>query len=267
MTELHQVNRRIFIRDFGRGVLGISIGSFLLTACADDAVVASSTMPAPGTQATSAAAITTTAAVAPPTTIQTGSTELAIERVNMGFVSAYLMVRGADVALVDTGSGGSEDQIEQALSEVGLAWGSVGTVILTHNYPDHAGSLSAVLSQVSDAVVGTGADDIGGSVAWKGWWHSPTVRRCSVQRSSLRLDTLQATSQYGMKSLECSSQAMRSPGREAWSKTPTASAGLLRRLPRTWHLRSNPTASWLPSNPTQSSSVMGNQKAATLHEL
>ena len=171
-----QLNRRMFIRDFGRGVLGISIGGVLWTACSNGETVPSTQQG--GTTAgtanaqvpASTASLTTdsTAATgssapteAPATTAEApGGVSLVVERVNLGFVSAYLMVRGTEAAIVDTGVGGSASEIGQALSEVGLGWVDVGTVILTHRHPDHVGSLDAVLAEAAQAVVGAGAADL-----------------------------------------------------------------------------------------------------------
>ena len=43
-------------------------------------------------------------------------------RVNLGFVSAYILVRDGEAAVVDTGVAGSEDDIENALTAIGLEW-------------------------------------------------------------------------------------------------------------------------------------------------
>lgn len=130
MTEYgpYQLTRRAFIRDFGRGLLGISIGgTALLSACG-------------GSEPNSETAV--------------------IQRVNLGIVSAYLIVRGSEVAVVDTGTPQDADEIGQALAEIDLGWGNVGTVILTHHHGDHAGSIHEVMNLAGDAVVGTGSGDI-----------------------------------------------------------------------------------------------------------
>jgi glyoxylase-like metal-dependent hydrolase (beta-lactamase superfamily II) len=82
------------------------------------------------------------------------------ERVNLGFVSAYLLVRDGEAALVDTGVAGSSDAIEASLAGLGLGWGSVGHVILTHHHNDHAGSIRTVLTSAPDAIAYAGAEDI-----------------------------------------------------------------------------------------------------------
>jgi glyoxylase-like metal-dependent hydrolase (beta-lactamase superfamily II) len=75
-------------------------------------------------------------------------------------VSAYVLVRGGEAAVVDTGVAGSEGDIEAALGRAGLGWGSVGHVIVTHLHSDHAGSAAAVLERASAATGYAGADDI-----------------------------------------------------------------------------------------------------------
>lgn len=80
-------------------------------------------------------------------------------RVDLGFVSAYILYRAGEAAVVDTGVSGSEGSIEQALAEIGLAWEDVGHLIITHEHPDHQGSTSAVVAATS-APWYAGAGDI-----------------------------------------------------------------------------------------------------------
>jgi glyoxylase-like metal-dependent hydrolase (beta-lactamase superfamily II) len=79
--------------------------------------------------------------------------------VNLDFVSAYILYRDGEAAIVDTGVGGSEAAIEAALAEIGLSWDSVGHVIVTHKHPDHQGSVQAVLA-ATEAPWYAGAGDI-----------------------------------------------------------------------------------------------------------
>lgn len=81
-------------------------------------------------------------------------------RVNLGFVSAYILYRGGEAAIVDTGVAGSEGAIDTGLGEIGLSWDDVGHIIITHRHPDHQGSLDAVLSQSGDTPWYAGAGDI-----------------------------------------------------------------------------------------------------------
>ena len=78
-----------------------------------------------------------------PTSASSSPTEaagLAWSRVDLGFVSAYVLVRGNEAAVVDTGVGGSADQIGAVLDDAGPGWAGVRHVVLTHKHPDHAGS-------------------------------------------------------------------------------------------------------------------------------
>jgi glyoxylase-like metal-dependent hydrolase (beta-lactamase superfamily II) len=86
--------------------------------------------------------------------------EVTWQRADLGFVSAYVLARGGEAAVVDTGVGGSEDAIGDALSAAGLDWDAVGHVILTHRHGDHAGSIDAVLAAAPDASAYAGAEDI-----------------------------------------------------------------------------------------------------------
>jgi glyoxylase-like metal-dependent hydrolase (beta-lactamase superfamily II) len=80
--------------------------------------------------------------------------------VNLGFVSAYLLARGGEVALVDTGVAGSEGAIEASLKGIGLDWANVAHVILTHKHGDHAGSIGPVLTKAASAAGYIGAGDL-----------------------------------------------------------------------------------------------------------
>ena len=59
--------------------------------------------------------------------------------VDLDFVAAFVLVRGGEAAIVDTGVAGSEDAIEAVLAEAGIGWGAVGPVILPHPHGAHAG--------------------------------------------------------------------------------------------------------------------------------
>lgn len=109
-----------------------------------------STPPADPTTTTVAAATTTSAA---------GGPAHDWHRVDLDFVSAYILYRSGEAALVDTGVGGSEASIEAALGEVGLGWGDVGHLIVTHRHPDHQGSVDAAIA-ASGAPWYAGAGDI-----------------------------------------------------------------------------------------------------------
>jgi glyoxylase-like metal-dependent hydrolase (beta-lactamase superfamily II) len=161
MTTHRLINRRMAISEMGKA--GLAIVVFGTAACSDGGADATTT--APGTAAftstgagstTTSPAITTTAGAAD-TTMPAATT---FQRVNLDFVSAYILYRGGEAALVDTGIGGSASAIESALGVVGLAWGSVGHVILTHRHPDHVGGVDDVMALATGAALYAGAADI-----------------------------------------------------------------------------------------------------------
>lgn len=137
MAERRDVPRRVFLSDLGKGALAIAVFGLTAAACAADAE--SGTTSAGSNDPDSAASL---------------------HRVNLGFVSAYVLARGGEAAIVDTGVSGSAPAISDGLAAAGLSWDSVGHVILTHLHPDHIGSLGDVLGNASSATGYAGAADI-----------------------------------------------------------------------------------------------------------
>jgi glyoxylase-like metal-dependent hydrolase (beta-lactamase superfamily II) len=146
---LRPVARRWVLRQSGRGLLGFAILG--LAACSDAGGPPESDPASAGTTAR-----TTTS---DPTPARSGQ-ELAWSRVDLGFVSAYVLVRGSQAAVVDTGVAGSADAIGAVLDEAGPGWGGVRHVVLTHKHPDHAGSVSEVLARSSAATGYVGEADL-----------------------------------------------------------------------------------------------------------
>lgn len=157
-----QLSRRHFIATFGKGAASIAILG--VAACSGDSAngttTTAATTPSRATtttpQSTTAAPTTTTA---PTTTPPAGGDAFVWERVNLGNVSAYILERSGEAVLVDTGVGGSAGDIEAALGSLGLAWGNLGHVILTHRHGDHVGSLDAVMAAAPDATGYIGEGD------------------------------------------------------------------------------------------------------------
>jgi glyoxylase-like metal-dependent hydrolase (beta-lactamase superfamily II) len=142
------LGRRLFVTQIARTTLGVVVmGS--LAACATSGEGASAGGASAGTGRSS------------PSVTPTGGSDAAEwHRVNLGFVSAYILVRAGEAAVVDTGVEGSADDIEQALTAAGLDWAAVGHVILTHKHPDHVGSAADVLDRAADATPHAGHADI-----------------------------------------------------------------------------------------------------------
>ena len=158
------LTRRTFLADLGRGSVALAVLGVAGCAAASTTPGASGAdgpgtsaagtpPPASGTPIPSAAA--TTEASGSPTA---GGIDWT--RVNLGFVSAYILVRGGEAAVVDTGVAGSADDISKALGGIGLDWGAVAHVILTHKHGDHAGSLADVLAGATAATAYAGAEDL-----------------------------------------------------------------------------------------------------------
>ena len=81
-------------------------------------------------------------------------------RVNLGFVNAYVLIRGKEAAVVDTGTAGNASKIADVVRAGGVGWEAVRHVILTHYHPDHIGSVADVLGAAEKATVYAGAADI-----------------------------------------------------------------------------------------------------------
>jgi glyoxylase-like metal-dependent hydrolase (beta-lactamase superfamily II) len=164
-----RIHRRTFIAELGRGVFAIA------------AVGVAGCLPSAGTVRPSGASPSATGGVSPsptsshsdgPSTGPAGTPdasaatpgaalgELRWERVDLASVSAYVLVRSGEVAIVDTGVSGSADEIEAALSGLGLGWSAVRHVILTHKHADHVGSAADVLAKATDATGYAGAEDV-----------------------------------------------------------------------------------------------------------
>ena len=81
-------------------------------------------------------------------------------RVNLGFVNAYVLIRGKEAAVVDTGTSGNASKIADVVRAAGLGWDAVHHVILTHYHSDHSGSVGEVLAAAAKATAYAGAADI-----------------------------------------------------------------------------------------------------------
>ena len=81
-------------------------------------------------------------------------------RVNLGIVNAYVLIRGKETAVVDTGTPNNGSKIAEVVRTAGLDWNAVHHVILTHYHPDHIGSIGEVLTAADKATAYAGSADI-----------------------------------------------------------------------------------------------------------
>ena len=150
--------------DLGRGTVAVAVLGWTAVACSSEEGSAASTTSAATAgstePATTSPVTTTPETTSPATTSPPGEQAVTWERVNLGFVSAYVLARRGEATIVDTGVAGSEDAIEASLAVLDLTWTDVGHVIVTHLHPDHQGSLPAVLNRAQDADAYAGAPDI-----------------------------------------------------------------------------------------------------------
>jgi glyoxylase-like metal-dependent hydrolase (beta-lactamase superfamily II) len=154
------IARRAFLADLGKGAFAIAVVG--LAGCAPAGQQTRPASPPGGGAAPvggSGTSPSMSGASQPPGSAPAGG-GVVWTRVNLGFVSAYLLVRSGEAAVVDTGVAGSANAIEASLTSIGLGWDAVGHVILTHRHADHAGSAADVLGRTPDATGYAGAEDI-----------------------------------------------------------------------------------------------------------
>jgi len=72
-------------------------------------------------------------------------------RVDFAYVSAYVLVRGREAALVDCGFGSRVDDIGAVLGAAGTGWDRVRHVVITHAHGDHFGGLTEVTTRAPGA--------------------------------------------------------------------------------------------------------------------
>ncbi len=156
------IDRRTFLADLGRGAFALAVLS--VAGCGPAAQASPSRSGAASSSGGSSPEASASngpsgepSSAAPPSPAGDAVTW---ERVNLGFVSAYILVRGGEAAIVDTGVAGSADAIETSLTDVGLDWTAVGHLILTHHHGDHVGSAPDILERAPEALAYAGAEDI-----------------------------------------------------------------------------------------------------------
>ena len=171
MAKVQLLDRRMVLTNWGRGALAVAILGPTVVACSsngDDAAVLvpttapTSEPPAEPTEPTEDEAMGPNAEPTEDEPAVADGPTLRWERVNFEFVSAYVLARGDQVAIVDTGTAGNADRIEAALAALEAGWGDVDHVILTHLHGDHVGGLPAVLDAAGTAQAYAGEADVAG---------------------------------------------------------------------------------------------------------
>jgi glyoxylase-like metal-dependent hydrolase (beta-lactamase superfamily II) len=136
----------------------------VVSACADSTDTSSSASPptsTPTSTTSTTSTIGTTSTTSPPTGTSTAaaspSTIAAVpggwNTIAMPNTTAYALLRGGEVTLVDTGLAGSAPAFESVLTELGVGWDAVGNIIVTHGHADHAGGAAEFTELALDAVV------------------------------------------------------------------------------------------------------------------
>ncbi|MGH9023873.1 MAG: MBL fold metallo-hydrolase [Acidimicrobiia bacterium] len=158
MTWLRGVSRRAFLIDLGRGsIAAVALGAGACGKSSTPAERRASSSPKPSSSSVLPPSESSTAG--PPG----GAGGLSYRRVELGsgFVSAFVLVRGEEAAIVDTGiERGDVEDIGRAVGAAGRQWDDVRHVILTHSHYDHVGSLTGVVERAARATVYAGAADI-----------------------------------------------------------------------------------------------------------
>lgn len=159
MRKIKELSRRTFLMQAGRGSfallsemtfglgrrgLAVALGGSGLAAAACQPQALSTV--APGNGATDS--------------MEPEEAALAYAQIFMQFVSAYVLVRGSEVAIVDTGTPGNVAQFTDVITSAGASWSDVNHVILTHHHGDHVGGLSGILAEATSSTVYAGEADI-----------------------------------------------------------------------------------------------------------
>ncbi len=150
------LTRRVFLLDLGAAVAAVSLAA--CTGSSGDAAGPSTTpSEAPGNDDATPGGDSSASTPAPDAA---ASDQLTWERVIGGAAAAYVLVRGGEATVVDTGHDGTAAELTTALDALGTTWADVSTVVLTHRHPDHVGGLGQVAELATEARLATGAGDL-----------------------------------------------------------------------------------------------------------
>ena len=147
VTATSAMGRRWFLVQASKGVLGIAVLG-LAAACSADDDDKTDAASSPG---------------------RNGSAPgLDWWRVDFAYVSAYVLVRGREAALVDCGFPSRVDEIGAVLAAAGTGWDRVRHILITHAHVDHAYGLNETTARAPGATVYAGAAETVTPPNWSG---------------------------------------------------------------------------------------------------
>ena len=135
VTGTSTQSRRWFLVQAGKGVLGVAVLG-LAAACSTNNDHQSNVVRGPGHSGSAAG--------------------LDWWRVDFAYVSAYVLVRGREAALVDCGLGSRVDEIGAVLGAAGTGWDRVRHVLITHDHLDHHEGLQEITALAPSAALYAG---------------------------------------------------------------------------------------------------------------
>jgi glyoxylase-like metal-dependent hydrolase (beta-lactamase superfamily II) len=87
-------------------------------------------------------------------------------RVDFAYVSAYVLVRDREAALVDCGLGSRVDEIGAVLGAAGTGWDRVRHILITHAHGDHHDGVNEVTARAPGAALYAGAEETASLPDW-----------------------------------------------------------------------------------------------------
>ncbi len=91
-------------------------------------------------------------------------------RVDFAYVSAYVLVRGREAALVDCGLGSRVDDIGAVSGAAGTGWDRLRHILITHVHGDHSEGLGEVTARAPGAALYAGAAEVESFSIWSRQW-------------------------------------------------------------------------------------------------